>query len=1063
MKYGKSIISMVFMILLGFTTVSFSQETTGNIEGTVKDSSGAVVPGITVTVRSTGSSTAFRRNVTTKDDGSFSLQQIPPGSYEAVTEADKGFGSAALGNIFVVLGKTTPVNLVVTPGDASATVNITSNDSAQLDTTDQKIQTNITRQEIESVPAGTRFTSLLKIAPAVRIEPTGGGIQIDGASGSENTFIIDGQEVTNFRTGVLDSNNNIPLQFIQEVQVKSSGFEAEYGGATGGVINIVTRGGNNDFHGEVGISFQPADWQADPRPILRNYNADADGSNRFEQFQFRKDGGTNFFPSATLGGPIVKDRIWFLGSYAPQYFNTDRTIDYFDGNDPSTRKVVESLSYRQRQLNYYGFGRIDAAPTDKIRISASYTWNPIDIEGQVPGRTAGFSAVDQAQFPDGSVRRGPAFQDFRGGRQSSNNTSVQGNWLVTENIVINARYGYSFLNEKLGNYGIPPVGAPFILCSASSINIPAEAGCEAGNSFGSQAAETRFDVSTRNTFDIDGAFFVNLGGRHSFKVGYQENRLANRASSDNTPVILLRYGRTIASLSSRPLDSTPGAIGAGFLQRFGLFGDVSSKNQAFYVQDKYQPFTNLTLSLGLRIEKEDVPSFAEGLPGINFGWGDKITPRLGGAYDLTGDGKTKVFANFGWFYDRFKYELPRGSFGGNFFRRDYFEIFAGDGAFTNFTIGQILGSNVDVANGNCPTPGGIPNSSGRTRCQRDFRSPSNTPGDVLAVGGIDPDLKAFRQTEFTVGFEREIIQNYVFSSRYTHKQVDRAVEDLGFINSANSEVFLIGNPGIGLAEQTFLDAGLIPLKAKRDYDALELRVDKRLSDNFYFNGSYTYSRLFGNYGGLASSDENGRNSPNVNRNFDSPIAGFTGDGQTDNGRLGTDRPHVFKLFGGYNVNWSGSNTTEFSGFTSVQSGTPITTRIDVLGVATVPLTRRGDQGRTETFTETDFGVRHKYKFGRDAKFTLIGELDILNLFDEANELGVFEAIAPGLSFSEGNLNSTGTSSDPALNFLRAFQSESFVSQINSTISATDSRDIRYLQPNSFQPGRTIRFGARLVF
>jgi len=162
-------------------------------------------------------------------------------------------------------------------------VDISAADVAAIDLTGNKIQTNITQRTAELLPKGVNFTSLLNTAPAVRAEPLSGGFQIDGASGSENTFIIDGQEVTNFRTGVLNLNNNIPFQFVQEVQVKSSGFEAEFGGATGGVINVVTGGGSNEWHGEGGLEFRPSELQGTPRPLLRP--GDPVPSNRLETSQ----------------------------------------------------------------------------------------------------------------------------------------------------------------------------------------------------------------------------------------------------------------------------------------------------------------------------------------------------------------------------------------------------------------------------------------------------------------------------------------------------------------------------------------------------------------------------------------------------------------------------------------------------------------------------------------------------------------------------------------------------------------------------------------------------------
>ena len=1059
------IFTSLLVLFFSLAVVSFGQETTGSIEGVVKDNTGAVVPGITVTIRSTGSSAAFRRQVTTKNDGSFVVQRVPPGTYKVVSDEDKGFGTATISNIGVSLGKASAVVVVVKAGGTTGVVDINATDSSQIDVTDQKIQTNIGQQQIESVPKGTNFTSLLKIAPAVRVEPIAGGFQIDGASGSENAFVIDGQEVTNFNTGVLNTNNNLPFQLIQEVQVKSSGFEAEHGGATGGVINVVTKGGNNEFHGEVGISFDPRKWRGDNRPTLLAFTRA--NVQMVEYFETPKDRGTNFFPSISLGGPIVKDHLWFFGSYTPQFIERERTINSLSGRDPQTRTLVESNTYRFRQKNEYAFGRIDAAITDRLRVNGSYTWNPIGQEGRLPSVLAGLGGIaeiPEVTFPDGTTLVGPAFNDQRGGRQTSNITNIRGTWTATDNFILHARYGYSFLNQKLGNYGIPPVGAPRYLCSISSTNIPGEAGCNAGDRQGVNASEVRFDASTRTTFDLDGSFFVNAGGRHALKVGYQLNRIANKLQQANTPLILIRYGDNLNSISNRPLTVNPNAIGAGFLQRFGRAGDVSSKNQSIYAQDKFQIGSKLTLSLGFRIEKEGVPSFVEGLSGIDFNWADKFTPRIGGAYDLTGDGKNKIYANWGWFHDRFKYQLPRGSFGGAFFRRDYFEVFPGDGTAFNFSIAQILGSNVDKAGGDCPVPGGIANSSGITACQRDFRAPSNIGGEVLEQGGIDPNLKPFRQSEITVGYERQLSRNYVFSSRYTHKQVDRAVEDLGFLNSSGSEVFLIGNPGLGLARQTFLDSGLVPLKARREYDAFEIRLDKRLSNNFYFNASYTYSRLFGNYGGLASSDEGGRNSPNVNRNFDSPISGFSALGRPDDGRLGTDRPNVFKLFGGYDVKWSGTNTTSFTGFQNISSGVPVTTVVNVLGIGTIPLNGRGDLGRTTAFSQTDFGIRHTYKFGKDGKFKIIAELDVINLFDEENETSKFRAIAPSLGFDETDfISGTADAAQDLIDFLQLFQTTSTSERLNQLIVTGNAEDVRYNLSNGFQGPRTVRFGFRFIF
>jgi hypothetical protein len=356
------------------------------------------------------------------------------------------------------------------------------------------------------------------------------------------------------------------------------------------------------------------------------------------------------------------------------------------------------------------------------------------------------------------------------------------------------------------------------------------------------------------------------------------------------------------------------------------------------------------------MDQENVPSFAPGLEGINFDFADKIAPRLGFAYDLTGDGRTKLSAFYGWFYDRFKYELPRGSFGGNFYHDFYFEVLPGQ-VFADFTPENILGGTNGVPGGVCPVTGGP--SYGFVRCDIDHRVPSNL-GLGVEFGAIDPDIKAFRQSEFTVTFERDMGRNFVISSRYTHKNVDHTVEDAGFPLPSGSEAYIIGNPGEGLYKQLAEEQGLNALMPKRRYDALEFRLDKRFADDYYFSANYTLGRLVGNYSGLASSDEDGRLSPNVNRFFDQPQAGWTAAGGPDNGVLPTDRTHVFKFYGAYSLDWGkrfgfwANNSTEFQAFTTIQSGTPLTSTIEIEGVDFIVLDHRGDMGRTEMFTETDF-------------------------------------------------------------------------------------------------------------
>ena len=367
----------------------------------------------------------------------------------------------------------------------------------------------------------------------------------------------------------------------------------------------------------------------------------------------------------------------------------------------------------------------------------------------------------------------------------------------------------------------------------------------------------------------------------NFKFGYQYNHLFNKIKEGytDTGIVQLLYNIPISNIA--PVTPTPGNLGSGFLQRFGTEGEASSTNQAFYVQDGWDIKNRLRLNLGIRFENEDFPDYGENL-NVRFGWADKIAPRLGAAFDLTGDGKTKIYANYSWYYDRLKYELSRSSpdAGAQIFYRDFFEILPSRGAsYTNYTRERILGNNVDNPGGQCPIVGG----TGWSVCQFSFVIPSQITPTTFPVSPFDPNIKPARTSEYNIGVERDLGAGFLLSGAYIHKQIDRAIEDVGVFNDQGSEVYVIGNPGFGLICEVAEDSGFPCPKAERKYDAFTIILDKRASSRYFFNVSYTFSRLYGNYSGLASSDEFGRAEPNATRYFDLPPYGFDAGGNPDNG------------------------------------------------------------------------------------------------------------------------------------------------------------------------------------
>lgn len=1058
-------VSLIFSIVFCFTAISYGQEQFGNIEGTVKDSAGAVVPNVNVTIRSASVSTAgFKGSATTDANGYFSVLRVPAGTYTVTTEATSGFAASTYENVQVVLGKTTQLNnLQLTVGSVGVTVDVSSGD-APLDTGSSEISSSISTEKISSLPKGTSFTSILKIVPGVRNETKSGGFSIDGATGAENTFVVDGQEVTNYRNAGLNSNQNIPFQLVQEIQVKSSGFNAEYGGATGGVVNVVTKGGNNDFHGDFGTAFEPSGLQGGNRPGLLRFTSGTGNTAGYSQpteyFTSPKAGSLNSFPSINVSGPIVKDRVWFFTSYSPQIYESDVVSKFYTSAPAATRTETATATYNSTTKYEYAFARIDASPFSKLRLSSTFLWNPQIQNGSLPYAVSNFGALPTTT---------PELASIQGGRQTSNNVTFQAVYAPLNNVVATFRYSRGFLNEKLGNYGIN--GAMRYLCVRGNTGgvITYVNGCTQGVNDPVNTITTR-DVSIRENFEGDGSVSFNGGGRHELKGGYGHQTIFNDLLKGFTERIYLQYGDQIdnnfnwTSLAT----PTPGAIGHGVMYRYGELGSGSNLNQSLYFQDKWQPVSRLTLNLGVRVEKEALPSFNGIDVPFSFGWGDKIAPRIGGAFDLFGDGKTKIFGSYGKFYDRLKFKMAQGSFGGNFYRVDFFEIFANSGPFrTAFTRSSILGNFTDPIGGQCAPTGFI--GSGLSRCQNDYRVASNVPGvDIEAAGGIDVDLKPYQQREVTFGLEHELNKSFLLRGRYTNKKLLNAVEDAGVISASGSEIYITGNPGQGLHAQFLTDFGYnTPFaKPERKYQAVEVALERRLADNYFFNFNYTYSRLRGNYSGLANADENGRSDPGVNRSFDLPFIGFTAKGGSDSGALPTDRPHVFNAYGAYILDWSGSktNSTEFSAFQTFQSGTPQSTTVDY--IVPIFLEGRGDMGRTPMFSQTDFNVTHKYRFGRDNRFMVALNLNIDNLFDQKTVTRLYTD-KTGFSLSPFGLSPecviAGAPSYPCV--LNKFNSGALYAPINAAIAARvgDAIDSRYGQADQYQGPRGVRFGFRFVF
>jgi hypothetical protein len=308
-----------------------------------------------------------------------------------------------------------------------------------------------------------------------------------------------------------------------------------------------------------------------------------------------------------------------------------------------------------------------------------------------------------------------------------------------------------------------------------------------------------------------------------------------------------------------------------------------------------------------------------------------------------------------------------------------------------------------------------------------------------------------KQATFDLGFDYSLRTNLVLSLRYTDRRLIRTIEDIGTIGPLG-ESYRIGNPGFGVvADPATWDTGVpITPKAKRNYDALEVRLDRRFSQKYQFAVSYTYSRIYGNYSGLASSDENGRANPNVERYFDMPWIGYTEKGVFSEGRLATDRPNTLKLFGTYTLNSRLGGTT-LSPTVAWYSGTPLTTEAFLKTVvAPAYVYGRGDLGRTPQVFRADANLVHDFTpFKGKENMKVRFELTVFNLFNSTTvvnrDVGLIHPADQYIQFQN------------TADIFKGFNTTALMKQQNIRVSPI------YNKPSGFMSPRSLRLQVGIFF
>ena len=1129
---------LICSLALAMQPGAFAQETTAGVQGYVKDQTGAVVPSATVEIL--GPALIGNKKLQTDRSGYYRFANLPPGTYTLMVTA-QGFRTYKQENVDLATGRLPSIDMTLELGVASMLVEVSS-EAPLVDVATSKVQTNITQDIVEMIPKGRSYQSLIALAPGARSEPLQGGAnngtvgyQIDGATNAENAYLVEGQETANIQTGV--SNANVPMEFIQEVQIKSSGFEAEYGGALGGVVNVIQKRGSNSWHGSVLVNYEGDAFDAAPNVTIRK-NPDigaigAAGSpshpsptctaanpcrvdQPVQSYQPKKDHYRIWEPGFEVGGDLVKDRLWAFASTVPRFYRLGRTVK-MNALGPGNRTFNQSVD------TYYSLARVDLLATKKIRLFGSWQYNYQKGSGtSLPNADDVFGArnLNAGDNPDN-------YNSGIGYVQPNLIYNVGADITITPTLVATTRFGYFHSDyQDRGtpsgiryyyrdstypyNTGIAPAPA-----NLPNINNTQTLGAVAPNAvhstgysnIGANTASV-FDKYDRTSFSGDLAYFKRALGTHNFKVGYSFNKLANDVLTGYvTADVYVAYGLTWSPSLSSP--ATPGAgrtspgehcadvisenqalyglsasqaaaagcrgnWGTVNLRDLGTSGAVSSYNHAIYVQDSWTVGRGVTINAGVRFDKESLPSYSAGNPGINFGFNDKTAPRLGAAWDVLRNGKLKAYGSFGYFYDIMKFELPRGSFGGDWWH-DCVYALDNPNVFAAF-VPQRSGA----GNHYCPGTGGATGtvSGGRFIANEDFRLPSNNPQSAidpisgLPRSGVDPNLKPMKQHELVFGADWAITPTLAFESRYSRKRLDRTIEDAGVLTQFGEQYYIV-NPGFGDHRVSCTGCPLNP-RAQRRYDGLEFRLAKRSTNKWFGSASYTYSRLYGNYSGLTATDVSdggaGRSSPNVDRAFDEPFMSFDASGKVIDGPLATDRPHSIKGFGYYRLKWW--KMESWLGINQVwYSGTPISTYVSVWG-APVFVAGRGKFAditpdpatgawvlngvrdmRTKSYSQSDLNFVHEMHVSKNNELLKLGlEVNVSNLLNQRSP-----------TFVEQNLIRTGSLTGGATagpNYNVLLTGYDYVGIANSQNKIFDSREgLTY----GFQNPRTLRFKVRFVF
>ncbi|MCB1052737.1 MAG: TonB-dependent receptor [Acidobacteria bacterium] len=990
-------VGLIFLSL--FSTAMLAN--TGDLIGSVSDSNNAPLPGVTLSIES--ANLIGVRQTVTDGEGHFRFVFLPPGSYE-VSAIMAGFKTVK-STIQVKLGGTSQLAVKMEVEGTSEEMVVTA-DLPAIDPTSTTTGAVISDDFFNKIPVGRSVQSVFSIAPGVG-EQDSAGYTVNGSSGTENQYIFNGVNVTGIELG--NQGSNLNFDFIQEVQVKTGGYEAEFGRATGGIINVLTKSGGNSMSGSVFGYFRDRDFAAHAR------QTGATGvtalANEESDYGF------------TVGGPILKDRLWYFVGYNP-----NSSTEY---NSTSTR-AIDAHGASFSDLRGESETPYEDRDTDKWTFKLSYQMNAnnsLYLSGM--GEPQDYIFRDTTGIPAGDSLN------------QIDNESYILHWqsILTPTLTLDAYYSNSKQSLDTKNLQGNNLTRIYQVVGGENWDV-------GGTGFVEESTGKRDDFNVKL-----GAYLLN----HSLKLGLQMEKTSFADARDYSGLGLTRLYSTFVQVRTFAQNT-----GDGF-SRIEQFAETENNYYSLFLQDEWAVTNNLSVNLGLRYEEQELLNSSGG---TYHTFDDNLAPRLGVTWDVLGDGSSKVYAHYGRYFQSLPMDINNRAAAPEIL---YFARYRYDAnsptELTDWNEAELA----RLVSENQPFQT-FDFGSGSTSIDPNAKA---TNFDELILGA-----EWEFQPNFVLGFRyvnrklNEVIEdisfdagnNYIIGNPGEEIEVNNLGTDplefydfLGqFISIAPGDTLTLSPEQVGYPKPT------------RDYTGYEFTLNKRFNNHTQFQFSYVNSSTQGNYiGGTLGTQVD----PGITALFDIPSTTVNADGL-----LPQHRKHRFKFDGSYTTDF-GLNIGASFRYLSGQG-------IDALGnpdtgngaYSEFHLLRRGSAGQTPGLTEFDLKLDYEFNFSN--RYSLGLYLDIFNVLDlqEATKFNrVFSNAEIDASDASYEWNqglaapNTGDEASDAIIYANRYYDwiEGRFGSVNELRAWYDEKGLEYeadfLQPTEYQIGRRTRIGIRFQF